>query len=122
MRRLLEEAERVDAEEDERYGPDRRGDELPEELRDREQRLAAIREAKQALEDEAAERETARRAELEREGKKPRPPRDGRDPFKPKPSAQRNFTDPESKIMKTVGRVVPPVLQRARRSSTPRRR
>src|SRR3990170_2793209 len=98
---LLEEAEAVDAEEDERYGPDRRGDELPEELRRREQRLAAIREAKRALEAEAAEREAARRAELEAQGKKPRRPPGGRDPFKPKPSAQRNFTDPESKIMKT---------------------
>jgi transposase len=56
VRALLEEAEAVDAEEDERYGPDRRGDELPEELRRREQRLAKIREAKQALEAEAAER------------------------------------------------------------------
>ena len=101
VRLLFEEAERVDAEEDALYGPDRRGDELPERLRDREGRLAAIREAKEALEREAAEREQARREEMEREGRKPRPPRDGRDPFKPKPSAQRNFTDPESKIMKT---------------------
>jgi transposase len=102
VRRWFEEADRVDAEEDELYGPDRRGDELPERLRDRKGRLEAIREAKQALEDEAKERETARRAELEAEGRKPRPPRDGRDPFKPKPTAQRNFTDPESKIMKTA--------------------
>jgi hypothetical protein len=102
VRRWFEEAERVDAEEDELYGPDRRGDELPERLRDRKGRLEAIREAKQALEEEARERETARRAELEAEGRKPRPPRDGRDPYKPKPSAQRNFTDPESKIMKTA--------------------
>jgi len=102
VRRWFEEAERVDAEEDELYGPDRRGDELPERLRDRKQRLEAIREAKQALEDEAKERETARRAELEAEGRKPRPPRDGRDPYMPKPSAQRNVTDPESKIMKTA--------------------
>jgi len=98
---LLEEAEAVDAEEDERYGTDRRGDELPAELQRREQRLARIREAKQALEAEAAEREAARRAELEAEGKKPRRPPNGRDPFKPRPGAQRNFTDPESKIMKT---------------------
>ena len=98
---LLEEAEAVDADEDERYGPDRRGDELPAELQRREQRLARIREAKQALEAEAAERETARRAELAAEGKKPRRPPNGRDPFKPKPGAQRNFTDPDSKIMKT---------------------
>jgi transposase/IS5 family transposase len=99
---LLAEAERVDAEEDELFGPDRRGDELPEELQRRETRLAKIKEAKEALEAEAREAETARRAELEAEGKKPRPPRDGRDPFAPKPSAQRNFTDPESKIMKTA--------------------
>ena len=102
VRVLLEEAEAVDAEEDERYGPDRRGDELPEELRRREQRLAKIREAKQALEDEACAAETARRGELEQEGKKPRQPPNGRDPFKPKPKAQRNFTDPESRIMKTA--------------------
>jgi transposase len=98
---LLSDAERVDAEEDERFGRDRRGDELPEELRRREQRLAKIKEAKGALEAEARAAETARRAELERQGKKPRAPRDRRDPFAPKPSAQRNFTDPESKIMKT---------------------
>jgi transposase len=98
---LLEEAEAVDAAEDERFGPDRRGDELPAELQRREQRLAAIREAKQALEAEAAVREAARRAELEAQGKKPRRPPHGRDPFKPKRGAQRNFTDPESRIMKT---------------------
>ena len=99
--RLLRDAERVDAEEDKRFGPDRRGDELPAELQRREQRLAAIREAKQALEAEASARETRRRGELEAQGKKLRPPRDGRDAFKPKPTAQRNFTDPESRIMKT---------------------
>src|SRR5712692_863482 len=48
-----------------------------------------------------AELESARRAELAAEGKKPRRPRDRRDPFAPKPGAQRNFTDPGSKIMKT---------------------
>ncbi|MCA1699368.1 MAG: transposase, partial [Actinobacteria bacterium] len=98
---LLADAERVDAEEDGRFGADRRGDELPAELQRRERRLERIREAKQALEAEAAERERARRAELEAQGKQPRRPPNGRDPFKPKPAAQRNFTDPESKIMKT---------------------
>lgn len=102
VRALLEEAEAVDAEEDARYGADRRGDELPEELQRREQRLAMIREAKAALEAEAAAGEQARRAELEQKGKKPRRPPNGRDPFKPKPGAQRNFTDPESKIMKSA--------------------
>ena len=101
VERMLREADRVDAEEDKRFGPDKRGDELPAELQRREQRLAVIREAKQALETEAFERETKRRAELEAEDKKPRAAKDGRDPFKPRPTAQRNFTDPESRIMKT---------------------
>jgi hypothetical protein len=99
---LLADAERVDAQEDERFGPDSRGDELPAELQRREQRLVKIREAKLALEAEAVKRERARRAELAEQGKKPRRPPDGRDPFKPKGKAQRNFTDPESKIMKSA--------------------
>lgn len=99
---LLSDAERTDAVEDERFGPDYRGDELPAELQRREQRLAVIGAAKAALEAEAFERETKRRADMEAEGKKPRQPPGGRDPFKPKPAAQRNFTDPESRIMKTA--------------------
>jgi transposase len=98
---LVGEAERVDAEEDERFGADRRGDELPQELARRESRLRVIREAKQALEAQAREAEEARRAAMAAEGKTPRGPRDGRDPFAPKPGAQRNFTDPDSRIMKT---------------------
>lgn len=100
-RALLEQAERVDAAEDERFGAENRGDELPQELARRESRLARLREAKQALEAEAREREERRRSELEAEGRKPRTPPNGRDPFAPKPTDQRNFTDPESKIMKT---------------------
>ncbi len=99
---LLDDAEQTDVAEDERFGPDRRGDELPEELQRREQRLTRIREAKQALEAEAEAAETARRVEMAEQGKTPRQPPNGRDPFKPKPKAQRNFTDPESKIMKTA--------------------
>ena len=99
--RLLGEAEQIDQLEDERFGPDRRGDELPAELARRETRLQKIKEAKEALEAQAREAETERRAQMAAEGKKPRTPPDGRDPFKPKPTAQRNFTDPESRIMKT---------------------
>ena len=99
---LLSDAEVVDREEDERYGPDRRGDELPAELSRRESRLARIREAKAALEAEEQERERARQAELREEGRKPRKPDPDDEPPSPKPSAQRNFTDPESKIMKTA--------------------
>jgi transposase len=111
--RLLQQAERIDAEEDARYGKDRRGDELPPELARRESRLEKIREAKAALEREArakAEREAeaakVRLAERERReaaqghrfgGRPPTVP----DPEKatPRPQDQRNFTDPESRIM-----------------------
>src|SRR5450432_622527 len=51
VRKLLSQAEAADKEEDSRYGRDRRGDELPEELQRRETRIARIREAKQALEE-----------------------------------------------------------------------
>ena len=101
-RALLADAEQVDADEDERFGADRRGDELPEDLQRREDRLARIRQAKQALEDQARAAETARRAEMAEQGKTPRQPPNGRDPFAPKAKAQRNFTDPDSKIMKTA--------------------
>ena len=100
MQALLGDAEAVDAAEDEQYGPERRGDELPAELARRETRLAVIKAAMADLEAEAVEAETERRAVMAAEGKTPRAPRDGRDPFAPKPKAQRNFTDPESRIMK----------------------
>jgi hypothetical protein len=85
VRRLLEQAEAVDEEEDARYGRDRRGDELPAELARRETRIQKIREAKRALEERA-------RAEAE---SKEQPPQEG----KPKAKDQFNFTDPESRIM-----------------------
>ena len=99
---LLEDAQSTDAAEDAEFGADRRGDELPEELQRRETRLATIREAKAALEAEAKAAEEARRAEMREQGKTPRRPPGGRGPFAPKPKAQRNFSDPESKIMKTA--------------------
>ena len=99
---LLADAAAIDAAEDAEFGADRRGDELPEELQRRETRLARIREAKAALEAEAKAAEEARRAEMRVEGREPRNPPGGRDPFAPKPKAQRNFTDPDSRIMKTA--------------------
>jgi transposase len=99
---VLADAQATDAAEDEAFGADRRGDELPEALRRRATRLEKIREAKQALEAEAKAAESARRAELAAQGKTPRQPPGGRDPFAPKPKAQRNFTDPDSRIMKTA--------------------
>jgi transposase len=111
--RLLAEAERVDEAEDELYGPDKRGDELPEELRDRESRLRRIRELKADLEREArqaAEQQAAAAKEQNEErlrkakerGKKPGRLAAVPDPEQavPRPKARRNFTDIESRMMK----------------------
>lgn len=107
---LLAHAQEVDTAEDVQYGRGQRGDSLPAELARRESRLAKIRAAKAALEQEAKEAATgaaaAARAKLAareqgligRQGRAPVPP----DPkaAQPAPDAQRNFTDPESRIMK----------------------
>jgi transposase len=113
VRKLLEEAERVDAAEDALHGKGKRGDELPEELRRRESRLKKIREAKAELEAEARARAEAQAAEAKKKlserarqeeetGKKAggRPPHvPDPDQAKPEPKAQKNFTDPDSRIM-----------------------
>ena len=88
---LLRRAQEVDDEEDRRYGQDKRGDELPEELAFREGRLEKIREAMAALEAEA--QAAAEQAEVE--GKT--------HPGEPEDKAQRNFTDAESRIMPGPG-------------------
>lgn len=72
VRQILDEAEQVDAEEDEWYG-DARGDELPEHLKTKQARLEAIRLAKQQLEPEAAdEARVKQREKAERSGEDPR--------------------------------------------------
>jgi len=106
---LLAEAEKVDAKEDAEFGVGRRGDELPEELQRAETRLKRIREAKKALEAEARQQhEEAKKAKDHDDP--PPPPTETplpkhkiptTDEGKPTPKAQRNFTDPESRIMKT---------------------
>ena len=88
---LLRRAEEVDEEEDRRYGRDQRGDELPQELSFREGRLRKIREAQAALEAEA--QAAAEQAESEGKGH----------PGVPDDKAQRNFTDPDSRIMPGLG-------------------
>ena len=105
IRDLLNRAEVTDAEEDERYGRDRRGDELPEELSRRKDRLKKIREARKALETKAkaaAQEERKRRAEEDRKrGGKPRQGRQRQDVKEvPDDKKQYNFTDPETSIMK----------------------
>jgi transposase len=104
---LLRQAQEQDAADDAVHGS-RRGDELPEELQRREQRLGTILAAKQRLEEQAraeAEAERQRRQEAEAERQRTGTPRRGREPApveeRPDAKAQTNFTDPELKIMKT---------------------
>jgi transposase len=101
VQRLLTQAEVADVRDDAAYGPDRRGDELPAELARREQRLQTIRAAKAVLEQEAQAEATLKQAA--REVRETAGPRRGRPPQPPSPvphpKAQRNFTDPESRIM-----------------------
>jgi len=105
IKQLLEKAQAVDQQEDDKYGPDRRGDELPEELARRGSRLKRIQKAKEAL--EAKARATAQQVRKQREQE------DSENDDKPKRGRKRkavsdvppdnkqyNFTDPESSIMK----------------------
>lgn len=102
---MLAEAERVDREEDERFGPDGRDDDLPGELHRRADRLVKIHEAKKALEREAREAAAARAeeragahgADEETTEKKVETAVAG---AVPRAKAQRNFTDPDARIMK----------------------
>src|SRR5664280_3257101 len=104
---ILAEAEAVDAAEDEEFGEDRRGDELPVELATREGRLAKMRAAKEAIEAEAREKAATKAATrvaeeggddaaiehaAEMAAARATPPK----------KAQRNFTDPKSRMMKTT--------------------
>ena len=98
---LVARAQETDAAEDDRFGESVRGDGQPEGLRRRKDRLSAIQAAKGRLEARARAADDAR-------GRKPgqrRNPKGGqaysRACGEPKESAQDNFADPESRIMKT---------------------
>ena len=99
----LARAQAEDAAEDAAYGSARRGDEPPDWMRDKQARLARIRAAKAELEAEARAAEADRPPPPSNPDGSPRP-RPGRTPQhppgQPKPTAQRNFTDPQSRIMK----------------------
>ena len=133
---LFKKAEEADSAEDTTHGKGVRGDDIPEELRRREGRLARIRAAKTELAAEATAQAAARAAEatidaqteaalVEMNNVRAARQGDDSDDEPPAPSAssspepmpqhqvptnkdgtptdkaQRNFTDPESRIMKT---------------------
>ena len=101
-------AEAADVQEDEIFGKDKRGDEMPDWASDKAKRLAKIQQAMAALEADAklaaeeerrieAEKQQQRNAEGRKKPGKPAAPL----PDQPDPKAQRNFTDPDSRIMKS---------------------
>ena len=104
---MLHDAEVSDAREDKAFGKDRRGDEVPEHLRTKEGRLAAMRKAKADLEARA-------RAEAAAHAEEKAEERDldeqatatlveaAKVTAVPKPTAQASFTDPDARIMKTA--------------------
>ncbi len=104
----LRTAEASDAKEDKRHGRDKTGDEMPDWVADKKRRAERIRQAKAELEAEAkaaaeakrkAEAEAAQKREAEgrrKPGRKAAPPSE-----EPDAQAQKNFTDPESRIMKS---------------------
>lgn len=91
-----------DAREDAAYGVDRRGDELPEWVTNKQHRVEKIRAAKAALEAEAQAHARGTKRAADPPADRPRRGRPAKNPpGTPHDRAQRNFTDPDSRIMKT---------------------
>ncbi|HEV2442960.1 MAG TPA: IS1182 family transposase, partial [Steroidobacteraceae bacterium] len=90
VHRWLAQAAQIDKVEDRQHGAERRGDEMPDWVANKQARLEKIRAAKAALEAEAG---AAAKTDRSDDG--------GAPPAVPNDKAQRNFTDPESRIMKT---------------------
>jgi transposase len=105
--RILNEAERRDEKEDAQHGLELRGDELPSEVRERDERLERIEAALERLKREEEEAKAAQREKIEarqreeeaagrkKRGRKPKPPEEVVDP-----DAKANMTDPDSRILK----------------------
>jgi len=104
IRSYFEEVETTDRSEDERYGS-KRGDELLEHLKTEKKRLDVIHKAMAQLEEEAQQKAAAkqqkRQEKANKESRTYHPSKDAND-AKPLPKAQRNFTDPDSRIMKNA--------------------
>lgn len=97
---LLKNAEAADKEEDKKYGKGKKGWDLPDELKRRETRLAKIREAMNALEEETRQEASEKQKSKEAKTKNSQTPAGPPPPAEPSDKAQRNFTDPDSRIMK----------------------
>jgi transposase len=104
----LSSAEKADAEEDRLHGRDKTGEEMPDWVADKKRRAEKIRAAQAELEAEAkaaaeakVKEEAAAEAKRQAEGRKKPGPKAAPPSSEPDPKAQKNFTDPESRIMKS---------------------
>lgn len=101
---FFQKAEQADSDDDDEHGSGRKGDELPAWVANRLGRREKIREAIKRIEDQAkveAKRAKEEIAVARKAGLKPSGAALKRARGKPEPKAQSNFTDPESRIMKT---------------------
>jgi hypothetical protein len=99
VRRLLKEVQACDFREDALYGKGKRGEDLPRELRFKDSRLKKIQQAMRVLGEKALKQvEIKRKEQQSKENSRGRPLKPPSD--KPLSNRQRNFTDPEFRIMK----------------------
>jgi len=111
IKKYFQDSDEVDAQEDELYGPDKRGDELPPELATREGRLEKLREFKERLAKEKQQKVDEQQSKIDerkeyeqstgrkKRGRKPKDTRKVEE--KASKNLKLNLTDADSKIMKT---------------------
>jgi len=104
IRKLTQAARDQDDIDDKAFGPDFRGDELPQELSRRKTRLKAILAAKKRLEERKAAEAEAKRAAESKDDDDDKPGAGKLEGARPEPRDQENFTDPDSRIMPTSGK------------------
>lgn len=104
IRKLTQAARDQDDIDDNTFGPDFRGDELPQELRNRKTRLQTIQAAKKRLEERKAAEAKAKQEAAEKESKGTKTDAGKTEAVLPEPRDQENFTDPDSRIMPTSGK------------------
>ena len=104
IRKLTQAARDQDDIDDDTFGPDFRGDEMPAELASRKTRLQTIQAAKKRLEDrKAAEADAKQQADAKSDGDESAGA-DKSERALPQPRDQENFTDPDSRIMPMAGK------------------
>ncbi len=105
IKQLIKNAQEADEEEDALYGEDANDDSLPEELQRREDRLKKIQEAQARLKERQKQEDTESGRKAGDHLKENRQGKSGagykREFGEPEDQKQDNFTDPESRIMKT---------------------